>query len=308
MPNVSDPVALPLLIPPAVVESWDKDPAALERFLLAELRALRNARTSGVADGIIVRAGLSVLRATTCSRFAVRSYQRARLLSYLSKVCIERGTRDDVELSLQLSEESLSTYERAAVLNDQAVDEYVESALQAVVAVKALGDSDTSIWLIRSFVNDVMRHEIGSRYDVMALIRQELMMEQTEVAHRRIADEAPRYRTLKPREYYRSVKRLFEWLLNHGRLREATDLLPELRQAFRAQLTDAEPIVRVSFMKNLGQYHMLDGDAAVATHVLGRALMFATHHGLGGQERQIRMLLEEIAGGQRGSLATFRVV
>ncbi len=300
-------LVVPILVPADVQEEWDGDQRQYELFLAREHVELLRAHRSGVNTSTILLAVESVLAATASIRHASRSFERARLTSFASKLYIERGTATDVQRSLELAADAINIFERSPVVAPATVDDVSEAALYAVVALKALGEVDESIFLGRSFVEDIVHSRIGNRFDVMPLIRQEQMMQQTKSSHERMAAEAPEYRNAKTREYYRTLKRLFEWSLNHGRRREAEALLPELRRAYRVILPRSEPIVRVSFMKNMGQYELAWGNRADARRILSAALVVARQFGMKGQERQILALIDQMDGGVRGALPTFSV-
>jgi len=133
-------------------------------------------------------------------------------------------------------------------------------------------------------------------------------MQQTVAGHRQLAEDAVRYITLAPFEYYRSLKRVFEFLVNMGQARTAEDLYPEFRRAFAAIADRATPISQVSFIKDVGHYLMIHRKTEAARRVLQRGLVEAWQRNLHGQMRQLGLLIRELEqGSSRGRLVTFGV-
>lgn len=145
-------------------------------------------------------------------------------------------------------------------------------------------------------------------FDLVPLYRQDMMMQQTTRAHLHLASTAAAYREAKPIEYYRSIKRVFEFLLNRGAVRHADSIYVEYRRAFLAVCNELPPLSHISFLKNIGQYLMAKGEMATAARVMERALAEARARHLNGQVRQIVAMLAAARGGNMGHLATFEVV
>lgn len=132
-----------------------------------------------------------------------------------------------------------------------------ESVLIAGVALKAVGRFDDSIDYLRA----QRRDRRWSGVAAIALARQEVMMMfQDEDRHLLLLHEAPAYRDARPREYFRTVKRVTELLLNRQRLALADVLAPELGRAYVRAKSELSVLGRLSMMRDLAQLYAARGE------------------------------------------------
>lgn len=266
--------------------------AAIDIYLLPKVRALKESLRL-LGNPLATRAAAeSLAREIGVIPRARRSFQYSRLQSLIADMYIDEGL-DAASLAVGLShiETALETVGCAAIASDEVNRARVYYALQHAVLRKALGQFDDAIAGMRVerqwFVN-----RLGlSRVDLLLLDRQEVMMHQEIAGFARLAEDAPAYAHLLPLEYYRTLKRIFEFALNRVLIHDARDLFPAFRMAFRRAAPSLPLLHHVSFAKNIGHYRLLTGEVHLALRIWGRARYFARSLRLWGQERQISALV-----------------
>jgi hypothetical protein len=135
--------------------------------------------------------------------------------------------------------------------------------------------------------------------DQIPLLRQEAIMRQQADTFLSLAQTAGTYAAVRPCEYYSTLKRYFEYLLNHRKLALAKQVEPELRRAYRNAVARLPVVSTVSFLKNFGHYFLLQGEQRLGRAVLTNAFMAAAQLGLNGQRRQLVALLQAHPGHER---------
>lgn len=179
-----------------------------------------------------------------------------------------------------------------------------ESILIAGVSLKAMGDFDDSLIYMRHKVRETGLNSI----EAVALVRQEIMMFQDENKHLLLLNHAAEYRTSRPREYFRTVKRAMEFLVNHRRVGLADALAPEFGRAFVYARADLTFLGQLSFFRDVAQLYLLRGERFRALHMLNACLKMAESSHYAGQIRQIKALIDALADEQATPrLQTFRV-
>jgi hypothetical protein len=161
---------------------------------------------------------------------------------------------------------------------------------------------------MKSEAKSLIDEGVATALDLIPLRRQEIMMYQEISGYEQLAEDAVKYAVAQPLEYYRSLKRVFEFLLNEGGQQKAEQLYPEFKRAFGAVASKVPPISLISFMKNVGQYQMSLGNTQEASAVFARTLIEAKQRNLYGQVRQVKRLMQELeSDNSRGKLVTFGV-
>jgi hypothetical protein len=202
---------------------------------------------------------------------------------------------------------ALDVLRRVPIWSDETMRAHVSYALHQGVIRKALGRFDESIGGMRK-----ARRLLATRFDVptielVMLERQETIMQQERAAFARMAQHATTYARHRPAEYYGTVKRVFEFALNHGLGDDARGIYSEFRRAFRVVQRRVPPLSHVSFCKNVGHFFLCDGQEQRGVNALEAALGEARRLNLRGQERQISALISSCAAVPQPVLQTFRV-
>jgi tetratricopeptide (TPR) repeat protein len=294
----------------ALEHLWEGGALAIDAFLLPELHALKTEYRRQGNPHIIYLAASSLAREVRTMRGSVDSFQYSRLQGLLAEMLIAQGSNaDTVALAIKHLDIAREVLHRVSTLSDDTLRFHGTCALLVGVAKKALGDFDDAIRELRTCQQYLRERHSACDVDLIPLRRQEVMMHQDPQEHRILAAESVHYRLTQPYEFFRSVKRVFEFCLNSGRLDEATELYPLFTRAFKSIALNVEPISKISFLKNLGQYHLARDDVSKATLLLNRAFAEATERNLQGQMRQLRLLLGASSmGGTKPTLMTFSVM
>lgn len=287
----------------------DAGPRGIDAFLLRHIRELREEYRRQGNPYIIYLAGLSLLNAVSSVPRCNQSFQVSQLHGFLGELLIAAG-RDAASLRaaidhLEIAIEIVSGF---GALSPDIVRARIFFALLHAVALKALGRFDDSLSLLRQASANLRQKWAATTVELTPLQRQLVIMEQRVVGYNALVETAVSFRDTHPVEYYRSLKRVFEFFLNRGRIREASEIVPELKRAYGMIATQAPPLVHISFLKNIGQFLMSTGEVASAVSLFLSAIREAKRLGLHGQYRQLALLLDEArAGGGHGQLVTFRV-
>lgn len=281
---------------------------SIDRFVFDQLEFLKLQYRRIGNPRLMFLAGQSVLTAVRDMRCADQSFQVARLHAFVADMLIAHGA-DPVLLGAALAHLDLATgiLSRLNSFSREILQTHVSATLLAGVARKALGDFDESLRFMRDMSHDFGRFFAATDIDLVPLSRQETIMLQTPQGHRQLLESALAYRETHRREYYGSIKRVFEYSLNTGRINDAKILYGEWRSAYLRIRRTATPISHISFLKNLGQFAIAARDTAKADIVLRRALIEAQSRSLLGQVRQIERLIAEAHDGSGAKLITYRI-
>lgn len=176
------------------------------------------------------------------------------------------------------------------------------------ICAKAAGREDDYHHLLRTGVHDQAIARFASPSDYVPIVRQQVMLNQDLDQHLALLTAAAAYQRKRPLEYFRTVKRVMEFLTNQGMMESAEALKGQFIEAFAAVANTTTLISKISFLKNLAHLSALGGDVAEAGRLVDRAKSAAVGARLDGQVRQL-VNLQEAIGQQdvRGALLTFRV-
>lgn len=273
----------------------------VDAFLAPHVRALVTAFRSGVhAETLLVTA-------TSLSSHVEQFHRRrspalAKLFGLEASLLLASGrTLGDAHRAFARASQAVAIARR---VHSPGADRFVaEHQMVAAVALKAAGRVDDSIDFSRTAVR-----RLGSYALAIPLVRQEVLMLQDRAEFERLLAHAPEYRRSNSREYYRTIKRLFEFRLNHSEYRAAQELLPELMWGYAASRGSMGVLDRVSLLKNIGQLLGARGEFTRSLAVLRLAGDAATLARLEGQSRQIAILKTTFAAGDRDAqLVTFEL-
>lgn len=281
----------------------------IDAFLLPEIRQLKSEYLKIGNPYLLYLAYRSLSGLVSTFIGSRASIQYARLQLMMAEMLLAQG-KDSPSLNLAIfySELAIETLKNVESISDNLIQTMAYSALMLGVAKKALGHYDDSLKNMRSIATYLTRKRSASKLDLIPLSRQEIIMQQTDKGHVQLLGDAIQYKMFKPCEYYSSLKRVFEYLLNKGRVNEAGQLFPELKRAFLFIKHQLAPISVISYLKNVGQYSLVIGDSGAASKLYETALSEARRLNLYGQVRQLTQLIQELKTGRsQSNLVTFKV-
>ncbi len=286
----------------------DGGKSRFELFLLQQIKKLKKNYSTFGNPGMAYGAGMALFYELKDFQHVKGSYQFARLQGFLSQMLLAEGKgTDGLQLALLHIESAIEALLDISVISEEIIKTHSSFALFKGVILKALGQFDESINSIRSSCNLMVERLGASPVDLIMLTRQEVMMHQTVKGHRILRNNARRYRKQKPVEYYSTIKRVFEFAMNKGLRKDVRDLFSEFRASYAAVSHRLPPLSKISFIKNIGQYYLLEGQLQNAQKFLRKALAEASKRSLHGQARQIQYLLNQASGDGGGKLLTFSV-
>ncbi|MFD0428944.1 hypothetical protein ACFQ60_17310 [Streptomyces zhihengii] len=162
--------------------------------------------------------------------------------------------------------------------------------------------------ILREAADDPWMATRASHGDRVPPARQEVMRRQDLQGHMELLEDASTYKSERPLEYYRTVKRVVEFLANRGMTDSVSRIEKEFVSAF-LRVSDRTTLVgKISFAKNVAQISALKGNHDAARHILRTVRGKAVQGGLHGQIRQLDGIARAIDQGDvRGALQTFRV-
>jgi hypothetical protein len=209
------------------------------------------------------------------------------------------GARRDLELGYTAA--NLAVEHARTIDNDHMLDTFIyEYEMTAAVSLKAGGAFDDSIHRLRVAAKDASAYEIA-----IPVARQEVLMFQDRRQFIELLENAPVYRHSRRREYFRTLKRFFEYALNQHDLKSAESVLPELLSAAYRLDKRFGVLEQVSLLKNIGQLLALKGQRTRARLLLASTYAVAHRADLGGQQRQITGLLNAIGHEEPARLSSY---
>lgn len=276
-------------------------------FSAPVLRDLRTRyRTSANTTGVITD-GLRELEAARRFNGADTAVSVAALESFIADVLISVAqSAPELHQALELSSRALVRLESIRIRSEEIRSLAVHTALLNGIAHKAIGDRDEAFAAIERHTSRLVARLDIDWLHAIPLRRQVVLMSQSNTNFSALAQEAIAYKTLRPVEYYTSLKRFFEYLLNHHKVDLARTTFPLLREAYSLASHGLAPTAHVSFLKNSGQYLLIDGYPRKGSELLLQALRPAAQFSMHGQVRQINHLLNEASGGDP-TLEVFRL-
>lgn len=303
-PSLLDMLRVPYLISEACISNLNKEgPEATEKFLEKHVNFIEHAwHVSGNAS-LVLFAASSLGTAVEGRIGPCLALARLYVVEAEALVAAARP-----EMILRARARAESAQEILLGLHPQAYSFELlsESMLIAAVTFKALGEFDNTIEYLRNKASDHRLNEVQA----VALTRQEVMMFQDEDRHILLLSNAREYQISRPREYFRTLKRTVELLLNNGRLALADALAPEMGRAFVFASHDLSVLGRISFLRDLAQLYAARGDRYRALRLLSACLKIAERSSYEGQIRQLQMFSSALTSDKAGTprLETFRVV
>ena len=230
----------------------------------------------------------------------------AIFLSYVAELCLACGQVDLLVGSLLEQAENHAS--KSPCESDIRIRMLANIYLLRSIAEKALGKQSEALHLLSVLNNDNWVKKNEKRYLLISIHRQRVMMEQSFQAHMDLLKIAVKIKNVAPLEYYRTIKRVFEFATNNGYLDSVKRLMPFLLCAFVDIQNQVPVLSKISLLKNLGQANGLLGNYLLAKNQLDCALDIALNKELKGQVVQINHILQGIDRKDVvGTLSTFRV-
>lgn len=232
------------------------------------------------------------------------SVESARLLLLEARAALAVAvSEEDAERAFTLAEQVVMTLSAVDVESETFLLMVGEALLVEGVALKAIGMRDESIDLMRLEAQRFGWNSIES----VPLERQEVMMFQDHERHLDLLVSASSYRESRPVEYFRTVKRVVEFLLAQGYSRAAGELADEYQRAYVVALPDLSTLARVSFLKNACQLMAVRGEVYRSRKLLAGINRLASQLGFRGQVRQIQNLALSVGADVALPLPTFEL-
>ncbi|MEA3041996.1 MAG: hypothetical protein QOC65_1485 [Sphingomonadales bacterium] len=283
-------------------------PGALDEFLLPRVNHLRELHRRG-GDPFLIRSAAIGLAQQVDGMLGVRSsLQHARLQSLIADSYLEEGyDAYALEIGLGYAEAALETIGRVSRPSNELVQARAYVSLQRGVMLKALGRFEESIRSMSRERKWLTARVGATDLDTIPLSRQEVLMRQELTGFAQLSAGAPAYSQAHPAEYYRTIKRVFEFCLNRDLVEDARALFPHFCLAFRLISQTASVLSHVSHAKNVGHYRLVTGDALGAVRLWKLALEHARALHLHGQCRQLEALLAGALSNDRAKLIPFFV-
>lgn len=235
------------------------------------------------------------------------SLQYAVLLTFYAQLIIET-TQDTNELkkAYVFINDSIEICLRSDDITLDTNRLIVKNALLLSVFFKLFGNYAESFKTLSEYSALLTKKRGASELDLIMLSRQETMMVQSIDGHKKLLEKAIKYKDIEPLEYYRTLKRVFEFSMNHDLLKISEKILPELKQAIYLVRKDLTPIAHISFIKNLGQYYLMKKEPDVGLSLLQFILVKSDQLNLTGQRRQIEKIINDYNNGRPIFLPTAR--
>jgi hypothetical protein len=238
---------------------------------------------------------------------ATQSFQFSRLLAFLGEMLLAEGKdAANLERAKIYVQRAIEIILRVDVLSVEIIGSYVNYTLHYGVILKALGDPDLAVKHMRVIRQFVTARLGFSDLEVLMLDRQEVLIQQDTILFSRMAEYAKTYVQTRPADYFGTVKRVFEFSINGGRIADARTLLPEYKRAFRAAKMKLNQLSQLSFAKNVAHFMLHERRTEESLAILRAALASARELNLKGQQRQVEALIAD-ADSLTTGLSTFRV-
>lgn len=259
---------------------------------------LRPAEAYALADQLLRRAPVS----------PVKSVGRALLHLYLSETALATGMTVAAPAATEAHAISCIDEISGAQCRDSTRLRILSTAhMHLAIALKATGDADSAVGALDALLGAKDQPKPPIPW-VIDSARQRVMIRQSARDHVLLLETAVLYKEARPLEYYRTLKRCYEFFLNHGLKDTARSVEPHLLSAFHRVRHIATPIMSISLTKNVAQRLAIDGDGGGSLRLLEAAATEARANGLQGQIRQIDSLRSAVRAGEiKALLATFRV-
>lgn len=297
-----------VLISSKVRSHLEVSPADLERLFFEETIRLRRLYLRVGDPGQVYRRGAGLhhfASETTGVALGAAVYE-----AFIAEMLLAQGSDRD---ALTTAIRHLATAERHASAAPVPQERHRARVLAKVtflraIIEKSLGSTQEAQRTLRTATEEPWWSQHADPADVISITRQRVMMSQSLTAHVELAEHASRYRTDRPIEYFRTLKRTFELLVNSQFVDTADRVRPHLLRAYHEVSTQLPAISGISLAKNIAQMHALAGDPHLALSELARIRSRTVDLGLHGQMRQVDELARKIRNDElKDALETFRV-
>jgi hypothetical protein len=298
---------VPLLVSRDIAERVSSDSEFADLFFSAENRNVRQLYRRTGDPRLSLQLGESVTRFAE-SLSVVGSVALGVLCLFLAEMSIAVSSRGvdlrRVAVHLNMARVQFEESKRSSIAARGMINWYWISAISA----KAQGNYGDYSALLGQPLRESWIRGHADPTDFVPVIRQRAMMTQDLSQHLLLLGDAELYKSDRPLEYYRTIKRVVEFLTNKGLVTSASILENELIAAFSSISSDATLISRISFLKNLAHLRALLGNLESARRIIDVARRDAGAAGLHGQVRQLTALKAAVDEADvRGALLTFRV-
>lgn len=282
------------------------DADAITAFFVREITHLRTLVRAGLRSAEAYALASQLVRGAPAS--SMKTVGRALLHLYLSETALATGMTVATPAATEAHAISCIDEISGARCSESTRLRVLSTAhMHLSIALKATGSMDQAV--------DALDALLGAKDQpkpplpwVIDSVRQRVMMRQSAWDHLLLLESASLYKDARPLEYYRSLKRGYEFFLNRGLKETARSIEPHLMSAFLRVQHVATPIMSISLTKNVAQRLALDGQGAASLRLLHAAGSEARANGLQGQVRQIDSLRSAVQAGEvKALLETFRV-
>jgi len=271
------------------------------------LQLLRTQYRTSPNVQIVYAEGIQILERATRLNGADNAFYVAALESFLADILLALAPdASAINNARNLSDTALLRIESTESPKTNVTEVATHTALLNAIASKAMGDRDSAFRSLETNETRLARFLDMTWVDLVSLRRQRVLMLQRKEDFIQLANDAPRYRNSHPAEYYASLKRFFEYLLNQRYIDLARQSFPALQLAYERTSSELPLVAKVSFLKNTGHYLILEGSPRKGMSVLTQAMSAAVQFNLHGQARQISQLIQEAPIGMP-LLHTFRI-
>ncbi len=236
------------------------------------------------------------------------SIEIAKVLSIQSQMLLAIGaSRELLSQALTFINETIDICYRINEFNLEINKELVKGTLILAVILKALGNYDESFKEINKNSSLLLNKRGIAKLELIPLQRQEIMMTQSDVGHKKLLSEVSIYKDLEPVEYYSTLKRVFEFSMNKNMYEVAGKLIPSLKESFHNVRNKLPILSHVSFVKNIAMYYLTTKESEYGVALLEALLLKANDMSMIGQVNQIESLLQQYRDGGAINLKTFKL-
>ncbi len=257
----------------------------------------------GNAHSIITSLGYFIEKAEN-NKFNKLSYYLALIHKFNSQLLLDHATSKlDLNSSLYHINKTIDILSLLK-LNDKGANALISSHLIRAVLLKVLNKKDEAIYSIRNSKKELRKLEEKGK-TLIKLNRQEQIIHQTKLSHKKLLNEAIDIYSKDKIEFYSSLKRLFEFYLNNKMYDKSIQYYSIFIDSFTNISHRLPYISKVSFMKNIGQYNIEIGNEKEAMRLLTVALKKSIDLNLTGQIMQIKNLIKSISSKEKAKLLTY---
>jgi hypothetical protein len=269
-----------------------------DEFARSTLQLLRARYQLSPNTQLVYTDGIQALEQITLLNHADTSFYVGALEGFLADVLLALAPDASAIIHARdLSDTALARIEAMQSVKINVIEVAIHTALVNSIASKALGDRDKAFQSLEMNETRISRLLDTNWVDLIPLRRQRVLLAQRKDDFIELANDASKYRYSHPAEYYASLKRFFEYLLNQRYIDLARESFPALQSAYKGTALVLPLVAKVSFLKNTGHYLILEGSPRKGMAFLTQAISAAVQFNLHGQARQIAQLIQEAPTG-----------